>query len=410
MLYNTVGSLIYFACQWFMTVVIVRVSGYELAGILSLAMTVTGAPAIIALFNVRSYQASDIDIKFTSQVYIRSRWISNVLAVIVCLITVIVERYSHSKALTIMLFMGYKAIEGFADVFYGVEQRYERLDLAGISMGIRGILTLGSFTLTDIMTNCVELSIVAVAVVNWATIMVYDYPKVRRFLSIERSENKKTLMKGAIEVIKICIPLAIVAFLNNYSINYLKIVFERYYGSELLAYYSSVASPTLVVQLAATTIFAPLIPILTNFYQNIDARKFSRTIKNFVLLVTALSLICIIGAKILGHWVLTMIFGQGISDYTKYFVPIVFISIMLGVNACLFSVCTLIRELKTQYIIGAVGIITAFLCARSFVSSRGIEGLIMANMLTMLTQIAVQLMLIVRNLKKHFNYKACVEE
>lgn len=32
MIYNTVGSLVYYFCQWVMTVLIVRMSGFEDAG------------------------------------------------------------------------------------------------------------------------------------------------------------------------------------------------------------------------------------------------------------------------------------------------------------------------------------------------------------------------------------------
>ena len=52
MIYNTVGSLVYYFCQWVMTVLIVRMSGFDDAGIVSRAMGVTAAPAIVGLFNI----------------------------------------------------------------------------------------------------------------------------------------------------------------------------------------------------------------------------------------------------------------------------------------------------------------------------------------------------------------------
>ena len=89
MLFNTVGSLIYYACQWFLSVVIVRISGYEQAGVLSLAMSVTASPAIIGLFNVRNYQASDLNNQYNQRTYINSRHITNLFSFIICAVMVL---------------------------------------------------------------------------------------------------------------------------------------------------------------------------------------------------------------------------------------------------------------------------------------------------------------------------------
>ena len=59
MLFNTVGSVIYYFCIWLSSVLIVRMSGYTDAGIFSVAMTVTASPAIFGLFHVRNYQVSE---------------------------------------------------------------------------------------------------------------------------------------------------------------------------------------------------------------------------------------------------------------------------------------------------------------------------------------------------------------
>jgi len=41
MMYNTFGSIVLLVCQWLTTVLVVRLSNYENAGMLSLAMSVT---------------------------------------------------------------------------------------------------------------------------------------------------------------------------------------------------------------------------------------------------------------------------------------------------------------------------------------------------------------------------------
>ena len=38
-IYNTIGTFFYFFCQWLTTILVVRISGYEDAGILSIVIS-----------------------------------------------------------------------------------------------------------------------------------------------------------------------------------------------------------------------------------------------------------------------------------------------------------------------------------------------------------------------------------
>ena len=61
MLWNSAGSMTYLACQWLVTVLVVRLSaGYDDAGLLSLAMSVVGIFGTFANYKMGTYQISDI--------------------------------------------------------------------------------------------------------------------------------------------------------------------------------------------------------------------------------------------------------------------------------------------------------------------------------------------------------------
>ena len=59
-IWNTVGSVFYSACQWIITIIVVHVATYETAGHLSLAMTMSSSFSAISLFSMRNYQVSDV--------------------------------------------------------------------------------------------------------------------------------------------------------------------------------------------------------------------------------------------------------------------------------------------------------------------------------------------------------------
>lgn len=65
--YNSFGMIFYYGCQWLTTILVVRLSGFEDSGNYSLAMTFTAAFAILALFNTRQYQVSDVVGEYSGQ-------------------------------------------------------------------------------------------------------------------------------------------------------------------------------------------------------------------------------------------------------------------------------------------------------------------------------------------------------
>ena len=420
MLFNTVGSLIYYVCQWLISVIIVRVSGFGDAGLLSLAMSATAAPAIVGLFNVRSYQVSDMDGQYTGREYMRSRVYTNVLSVVACLLVVLYYGYSLDKAIIIMSFMGFKVVEGMADVYYGIDQKNERMDYAGISLTIRGIgsmvvffaafIIVGNVSLimmsdtqpiSDTMFVTVRLliSIVAMSLFSLAVVLFYDRRKVKRY--VEETPIDKAVMRKQVKSLLItCFPLAVVAFLNNMSLTIPKLYLEQFFGEKVMGIYSSVASPTIVIQLAATTLFAPLIPPLTVEFNNGNKKNFLSGLKKFALLIGAITIAALIGSKLLAHWGLVLLFGTDIEPYVYLFIPVIIVSILIAINASMFSVCTLIRAIKSQYLIGGFGILAAVIGSLTIVKEYSMDGVVWALVATLLVQILIQFIIIYRKVKK----------
>ena len=164
--------------------------------------------------------------------------------------------------------------------------------------------------------------------------------------------------------------------------------------------YSSVASPTVVIQLAATTVFAPLIPILTMQYMNKNKKEFLQTVKRFFLLVIILSVICLVGSKLLARWGLVLLFSSSIEPYVDLFIPVVWVSIFIALNACMFSVCTLMRIMKPQYLIGVVGVLSSWILSITVVRQFSMDGVIYALLGTLILQILIQLGMIVYKIRR----------
>lgn len=356
MIYNTVGSLVYYFGLWAMTIIVKRVSGFENTGLFNLAINTTAPAAVIGLFNIRSFQVSDLKGEFKEHTYIHSRFYTNLLSFLICVTLCLVYGYDLKTSSIVLLFMVYKLAEAAADVYYGLDQKNERLDYAGISLTIRGIGTFALFFVIFSMTRSLLLAIAAMAVFSFLVIYIYDRKVSAQFLpakiSFQETFRKEEFLKVK-ELLILCAPLAIVAFLNNLSLTIPKTFLERYYGHDVFGIYSSVSSPTVVVQLAATTLFAPLIPAMTLRFQQKQKKEFIQIMVRFFSIIFGLTIIALIGAYFIASPVLVLLFKADIAPYTNLFLPMLLIALLIAVNAsflvfvrlCVKSSCNMSLEL-----------------------------------------------------------------
>ena len=60
--WNAIGSLVFFGCTWLLSVFVVRLSGdYEAAGVLALAMAVFNTFRPLVEYRIYTYQISDTE-------------------------------------------------------------------------------------------------------------------------------------------------------------------------------------------------------------------------------------------------------------------------------------------------------------------------------------------------------------
>ena len=389
MLANTAGSILYYFCVWATSVLVVRLSGFTDAGIFSVAMTVTASPAIFGLFNVRSYQVSDLAGEYADRVYIRSRVWTNLLSFGVCLLLAGIYGYfaEPRKLAVICAYMVLKMAEAGADVYHGIFQKKARLDYAGISLGVRGVGSLVFFILGLRLTGSLLTAVALMSLFSVAVVLVYDRRVAGSMIgkNVPAPDNRTVF-----QLILRCIPLAVVSFLNNLSLTVPRTYLEKFHGEDVMGYYASVSAPTIVVQLAAVTLFAPLVPMMTAQFSRKDKKGFLQTLGKFLGLLAALSVLAVVLSIFLAEPVLVVIFGEKIRLYAGLFIPILLSAALIAVNASLFSVCTLMRVIQPQYLVGAVGIAVSLLCSFTVVRTQGMMGVIVSLFATLFSQIFVQ--------------------
>ena len=226
--------------------------------------------------------------------------------------------------------------------------------------------------------------------------VLYDKRMAGRFIQ----EDAKTDGAAVKKLMFAMVPLVVVAVTNNLSISLPKYFLERYYGETVLGYYSSVATPSMIVQVGASTIFVPLILPLADCLKENDKHGFKDILKKVTVVFVLLSILALAVSALLGEWFLTLVFQEEIRPYAYLFVPIILSTLLIAVNACLFPVCTVLREIKGQVFVGIGGVVSSWIASIICVRQYSMDGVVVSLLITLTVQIIIEVYCVYRKMRK----------
>jgi len=382
-IWNSIGSLIYLFLQWILTVVVVRVLNYEAAGSYSLATSAATMFHALALYSIRNFQVSDTKDEYTSGVYIFHRFLTCGIAFIFCILSNTVQGYTAEQLLCIVFYMLFKLSESFVDVYHGIDQKALRMDIIGKSYIIRGCLTAIVFCLVLVITKDLNLAILLMGAASILVIIVYDRPSANRF----QSTNPEINWGQILSLFKKGFWLFLCTFLSNMIFVIPKYMLESYWGKEFLGIYSSIATPTIVVQVAATLVFNPLITVFAYYHDNKDWGKFWKALIKTCGAIIGIGAISVIGAALFGEWGLRLLFGESIVPYTYLLVPIVITTLLTAVARLFYMILTVIRDYRGLAISGFIAVVACVAIGPLLVGRYDMSGTNYSMMIPLIIQI-----------------------
>lgn len=345
MLWSSIGNLVYCICLWAITILTVRLCSYDQAGYLSLAMSASSTCSTIGLFSMRNFQISDVREEFRISEYVGSRFVTCFISVVFCLFYSL-QSSSVYQGLCILAFMTIRLAECGIDVIHGVDQKYGRYDIIGKSLLLRGILTVLVFSFGLIATNDLLITLLITGCINLLAMFGYDVRKTNKLEALRPSFEIKKIVK----LLKECAPLVAMSFLLSMIPLIPKSSVQEIIGNEMLGIYSSIGSPTLVVQVFATYAFNPLLPKLAAHYNEREYSEFLRIFHKLFIILIAFFAVMLFGASLLGRFGLKILYGSEILRYYDLFIPLVWCTILTAFVWILNSIVISIRKIYPMLI------------------------------------------------------------
>lgn len=374
MIWNSAGSIVYLFSQWLLTYLVVRVLGYGEAGVFSLAITIGGSLASIALYSIRNYQVSDVEGRFSDGVYLVARALTSALSLVACAVFVLVNDYELMTTLCVIAYMLFKISEAWSDVYQGMLQRRMRLDYVGRSFVLKGVAEPIVFFVLLLTTRNLLLAMACLCATSFALVAFYDR---RRAWSVAADAPAATL-RSSLSYVKpllaTCLPLAVFGLLFNTMGQAPRYFLEAQMGATVLGVYASVAMPVVVVQVSASFVFAPLTTPLASYLQAGDVARFHSLIKKVLIILGGLSIVSIVGFALFGDWLLMLLFGSSIDGYQFLLMPLVVCSILVALSWFLSTVLVVIRKLGTLLAMSAISFLVVVAGSVPFIRALGMNG------------------------------------
>lgn len=402
LMWNTVGNIYYLAAQWLTTILIIRLTGnYEDAGIYSVAMSLSNIFCIVASYNVRNFQTSDLKNEYSNSDYIAHRFTTIAIALVACIIFSVITYRSIYTISIIFFYTLFRIGDSFVDALHGINQKHDRMDIIGKSCIIRGTYLLIAFCVCELATKNLLITVLAMTVGAFLFIVIYDVKKTASIDNIKVNFQWEKIKKLYVA----CFPMLIYGVALNITASLPRVTAEKMVGAELLGYYSSVATPAVVVQSLLNVIFAPFIVSFTRYYEEKKKKEFYGLAWKLIVFCICVGIFAVIGSILLGKWVLVDILyqDQALIPYCYLLNTTMVCTSMMALIWLLAILLTITRSIYSLSFATIIGTAVEFVLSHVLISNMGLDGINYSLIISYLITIIFMGIFLVRKLKKHFS-------
>ena len=370
MVWNMVGSAIGLACQWAISIIVVRLAtDMESAGLYSLAVSVYGIFSPIANFGMYTYLITDIDGKNTVGEYLSLVSFTSLCALVVTMCYA-AATCRPNALLVIGSYALYKGIAVVIDIMHAADQKAHRMDYIGISLAAQGILSLCSFTLIFYFSHDLVASTLAMAVTTLAVGILYDLPKTKGLFPLKYGIRKH----DAIALLSSCSLIVVASIATGAFASLPRQVLSGIMGDSMLGIYASVATPVAIIQVGSTYIYNPLIGYFAESFHAGDSERFKKLVRTTVIGIIAIGILALLGATALGKPALWLLYGETVAQHVDLLFPLIISSLLLGVASFLSNLLVAVRALRIMVVGSVIALVISAVCSTPLIAMFGMNG------------------------------------
>jgi O-antigen/teichoic acid export membrane protein len=342
-IWNMFGSMLMAFQSVIMLMILTRTVGLAEAGIFTIANANANLFVTIGKYGMRYFQVSDVKNQFLFVDYRMARIITSIIMLIVSGVFVIYSMtrngYTLRKSLIIFLMCLFKVVDVIEDVYHGLYQKENRLDIAAKAMSLRLIVTIIVFGASVIISKNLLLSLIVSTILTGILFIILTGLTYGEF----HVAKEKLQKENVVLLLKICFPLFAGTFLSFYIGNVPKYAIDSVLNDELQACYGFISMPVFVIGLLNGFIFNPMLYNMSILWNEGKRKRFVIKTLLQIGIILVITAICLIGAYLIGIPILSALYNTDLSSYRSELLILLLGGGFLGISGLLNTVITIIR-------------------------------------------------------------------
>ncbi len=377
-IWNICGSIVNALFSVVALMIVTRFLDDREADIFSIAWTISQLMATVGTFQIRVYQATDVQGTFVFWQYLIFRIVTVAAMILSSVGYIAVRGYTGEKALVVLIVCLFRAVDSLADVYEGWFQQKERLDLSGKALTYRVIFAATGFACGLILTKNLLFSCTLLLILYLICFFGYD---IRYHVSVDRFRDPcddRDRSGWFFRMFCEGLPLFINAFLIMSILNEPKMVIDTAIASGKMeagiqTVFNILFMPASVLNLAYI-VFRPMITQMAIVWNRGENQRFLKILGKIVAYLIGISVVLLAGSALLGIPVLSIVYAVDLSAYRKELLVIM-------VGGCIYTFAAVLDNvlviLRRQYILVIAYVLTWIyikVSAGFFVETRGVMG------------------------------------
>lgn len=350
-IWNLLGNFAAAAVSVLYLLIVSRMQTSEVADQFSLATSIGNLWIIIGQFQVRNYQATDVNSSHPFSAYFFTRLLTVGLMLITLLpyLRIINYDFTNDSVMIITWIIVYRVADAFSDLFQGYFQQHGRLDIAGKSMVLRYALSVFVLFLGLLLFHSMVLTLFVLALINLIFVFIYDYAHFKLFDKVSFTHiYSRNIIDESFKIIKICFSLFIYGFLLTLVFNEAKLAISGAYAKGIVEAgaqrdYNILFMPVFFMSLCILVV-RPLITQMAELWQKKQFQIFYKMFFKIVLVTLSIGVVITLLTYLIGVNVLGVIFGLNLLDYRLQLTILVLSGVLYSFSIILENILIIMRK------------------------------------------------------------------
>jgi len=402
--WNLAGNVFYAACQWAFISILAKTGGARPVGEFALGLSI-GAPVfMLGNLHLRAIQITDVGERHSFADYLGIRLITSLSSLAAAILLACWFSASAAVRLVVAAVALAKTVEAVADIYQGVFQKHERMDLLARSLFWKGGASLAAFALAYALTRSVLWSAVSMAAAQLATLALHDAPRSMSLaffghLPAGRGFVSPRFCRTHIDqILRGAIPLGITMMLVSLQVNIPRLAIQRRLGTGELGIFAGITCFSTAGAMIINAIGGAAVPRLSAHYWRRDKSPFRMLFRRLVFAAVLFGSLTVAASAAFGGKALRLLYGEEYASHQGLLVWIMTSAAVSYVFSMLGFAATAMGRLRQQPLILGIATAALFAACEILVPRQGLVGAAWAMLIGTLTCLAGYACLVLRRI------------